>query len=152
MVRVKRRYSLCELVYEDGGSDGALSAGALGRCIKDAVGRLHGDFGYGCVQSSLSVKYLNTDTRVAIVRCVREHHHLVQTALPTVASVGGRQCFLRTLHVGGTIRSCQKTLIAFNRRRLLRLLREASPAEQPKYHQMLCGQDAGFPMDTEDDL
>nr|XP_009935052.1 PREDICTED: ribonuclease P/MRP protein subunit POP5 [Opisthocomus hoazin] len=55
-------------------------------------------------------------------------------ALPFVRQLESRNqrcpCFLRTLHVGGTIRTCQKFLIQYNRRQLLMLLQDCTNEEE----------------------
>ena len=64
------------------------------------------------------VKYLNAITQVAIVRSPREHYRGVWAAISLMRSVGSRPFSPRVLHVGGTIRSCQKSLVAVDRERL----------------------------------
>lgn len=52
------------------------------------------------------------------------------SALPFITSLENKghryPCFLNTLHVGGTIRTCQKFLIQYNRRQLLILLQNCT--------------------------
>ncbi|NXD11175.1 POP5 protein, partial [Nothocercus nigrocapillus] len=75
-------------------------------------------------------KYLNAYTGTALLRCRRDSHRLLCSALPLVRLLESRgqryPCALRTLHVGGTIRSCQKFLIQYNRRELLTLLQNCT--------------------------
>ncbi|NXA53608.1 POP5 protein, partial [Nothocercus julius] len=76
------------------------------------------------------VKYLNAYTGTALLRCRKDSHRLLCSALPLVRLLESRgqrfPCALRTLHVGGTIRSCQKFLIQYNRRELLTLLQNCT--------------------------
>ena len=108
----------------------------LEEAIKDSVLKLSGDYGLACVQRFLTgtctarahldvdargvspVKYLNAVTQVAIVRSPREHYRGVWAAISLMRSVGSRPFSPRVLHVGGTIRSCQKSLVAVDRERL----------------------------------
>ncbi len=68
-----------------------------------------------------AVKYLNVSTMVLIVRCPRAYYRAVWTSISGVTSYDGEPCSLALLHIGGTIRSCQKALIRYN----TRVLREA---------------------------
>lgn len=76
------------------------------------------------------VRYLNAYTGVVLLRCRKEFYQLLWSALPFIThleSKGHRySCFLNTLHVGGTIRTCQKFLIQYNRRQLLMLLQNCT--------------------------
>ncbi|KFW82505.1 Ribonuclease P/MRP protein subunit POP5, partial [Manacus vitellinus] len=59
---------------------------------------------------------------------------LLCAALPFVRYLESRAqrypCALNTLHVGGTIRTCQKFLIQYNRRQLLMLLQNCTNEEE----------------------
>lgn len=76
------------------------------------------------------VRYLNAYTGVVLLRCRKEFYHLVCSALPFITYLENKghryPCFLNTLHVGGTIRTCQKFLIHYNRRQLLILLQNCT--------------------------
>ncbi|XP_047552896.1 ribonuclease P/MRP protein subunit POP5 isoform X1 [Lutra lutra] len=79
---------------------------------------------------SVSLRYLNAYTGVVLLRCRKEFYHLVCSALPFITYLENKghryPCFLNTLHVGGTIRTCQKFLIHYNRRQLLILLQNCT--------------------------
>ncbi|KAL2298554.1 hypothetical protein Nmel_015556, partial [Mimus melanotis] len=81
-----------------------------------------------------AVKYLNAYTGTVLLRCRKDSYRLLCSALPFVRSLESRaqrySCFLNTLHVGGTIRTCQKFLIQYNRTQLLRLLQNCTNAEE----------------------
>ncbi|NXC45922.1 POP5 protein, partial [Penelope pileata] len=76
------------------------------------------------------VKYLNAYTGTALLRCRRDCQRLLSSSLPLVRHLEGRgqrfPCALRVLHVGGTIRTCQKFLIQHNRRQLQLLLQSCT--------------------------
>ncbi|XP_015130896.2 ribonuclease P/MRP protein subunit POP5 isoform X2 [Gallus gallus] len=84
--------------------------------------------------ASRTVKYLNAYTGTVLLRCRKDFQRLLSSALPLVRHLEGRgqrfPCALRTLHVGGTIRTCQKFLIQYNRRQLLLLLRSCTNEEE----------------------
>uniref|UniRef100_A0A8C5TZP4 POP5 homolog, ribonuclease P/MRP subunit n=1 Tax=Malurus cyaneus samueli TaxID=2593467 RepID=A0A8C5TZP4_9PASS len=89
MVRFKNRYVLCEVVSEDPRCRQCIEDRALQLAVRDAITRVHGDYGLACCSISFT----------------------------------------------GTIRTCQKFLIRYNRTQLLRLLQnctnEESPAARP---------------------
>ncbi|XP_065273931.1 ribonuclease P/MRP protein subunit POP5 isoform X2 [Emys orbicularis] len=107
MVRFKHRYLLCEIVSEDP------------RCRHCSV----------CL-----VKYLNAYTGIVLLRCRKDFYRLLWSALPFVTYLENRNqrysCFFNTLHVGGTIRTCQKFLVQYNRKQLLLLLHNCTSEEE----------------------
>lgn len=55
-----------------------------------------------------------------------------------VTKIRKRECLFRVLHLGGTIRSCQKVLLAYNREQLTLLLEKATtPVEKRKIEGMI---------------
>uniref|UniRef100_F7B3D5 POP5 homolog, ribonuclease P/MRP subunit n=1 Tax=Equus caballus TaxID=9796 RepID=F7B3D5_HORSE len=80
--------------------------------------------------SPAAVRYLNAYTGIVLLRCRKEFYQLVWSALPFITYLENKghryPCFLNTLHVGGTIRTCQKFLIQYNRRQLLILLQHCT--------------------------
>ncbi|XP_064793567.1 ribonuclease P/MRP protein subunit POP5 isoform X2 [Oncorhynchus masou masou] len=72
------------------------------------------------------VKYLNAHTGIVFLRCRKSHYRLIWSALPFITSLENRgqrvPCFLNCLHVGGTIRTCQKFLVRYNTQQLHRML------------------------------
>jgi len=134
MVRIKYRYALCEVLKT---SDRALpDETRVFNAIKDAVHDTHGDFGLGMLQTNLRVKYLNIDTNIFIIRAHRDLFHLLASALVFVRSIkmGYREpnldVILKTLHVGGSIRACQKFLVRYHRRNMTLLFPHCVTEEQ----------------------
>ncbi|XP_061865586.1 ribonuclease P/MRP protein subunit POP5 [Colius striatus] len=130
MVRFKNRYVLCEVVSEDPRCRQCIEDRALGLAVRDAIARVHGDYGLACCSISFTVKYLNAYTGTVLLRCRKDSYRLLCSALPFVRQLESRNqrypCALNTLHVGGTIRTCQKFLIQYNRRQLLLLLQKCT--------------------------
>ncbi|XP_052334653.1 ribonuclease P/MRP protein subunit POP5 isoform X2 [Oncorhynchus keta] len=73
-----------------------------------------------------TLKYLNAHTGIVFLRCRKSHYRLIWSALPFITSLENRgqrvPCFLNCLHVGGTIRTCQKFLVRYNTQQLHRML------------------------------
>ncbi|XP_040206154.1 ribonuclease P/MRP protein subunit POP5 [Rana temporaria] len=134
-MRFKSRYFLCELVLEDPRRRQNLSQGTVLYNVKEAVARLHGDFGAAAASIALTVKYLNAYTGIILLRCRKDYHQFLWSSLPFITSLENRgqryPCLINTLHVAGTIRSCQKFLIQYNRQQLNRLLKNCTtPSEK----------------------
>ncbi|GAA6082001.1 ribonuclease P/MRP protein subunit POP5, partial [Tachysurus ichikawai] len=70
--------------------------------------------------------YVNAYTGVVILRFRKSHFRLMWSALPFISSIWSRgqkvQCFFNCIHVGGTIRTCQKFLVRYGRQQLCQML------------------------------
>ncbi|XP_071338292.1 ribonuclease P/MRP protein subunit POP5 [Trachinotus anak] len=134
MVRVKSRYLLCELVVSDRSRLLLLDDRAIALAVKAAVARTHGDYGAALCSVGFSVKYLNAHTGIVFLRLPKRCYRLLWSALPFITSVETRgqriPCFLNCLHVGGTIRTCQKFLIRYNAQQLHRMLPKCKNEEE----------------------
>ncbi|XP_075710134.1 ribonuclease P/MRP protein subunit POP5 [Rhinoderma darwinii] len=160
-MRFKSRYFLCELVLEDPRWKQNISQGTVLYNVKETVARLHGDFGAAACSIGLSVKYLNAYTGIILLRCRKEFHQLLWSSLPFITSLENRGqryvCFINTLHIGGTIRTCQKFLIQYNRKQLALLLKNTTnPDEKNAIQKSIAScslqnvQEAEFMADVED--
>lgn len=127
---------MCELVLEDPRLRQNISQGMIVYNVREALARTHGDFGTAACVASLSVKYLNAYTGIILLRCSKAFYQLLWSSLPFITSLENRgqrfPCFFNTLHVGGTIRTCQKFLIRYNKQQLHRLLNNCTNAEERK--------------------
>uniref|UniRef100_A0A096LV81 Ribonuclease P/MRP protein subunit POP5 n=1 Tax=Poecilia formosa TaxID=48698 RepID=A0A096LV81_POEFO len=126
MVRVKSRYLLCEINVSDRRDLLKLDDRAVAGSVKAAVARTHGDYGAALCSIRFCVKYLNAHTGIVFLRFHKGFYKLLWSALPFITSIECRgqiiPCFLNCLHVGGTIRTCQKFLIRYNTRQLHQML------------------------------
>ncbi|XP_056132161.1 ribonuclease P/MRP protein subunit POP5 [Lampris incognitus] len=137
MVRAKSRYLLCEVNVSDPNSLMQLSDWCVTKAVMDVVRMAHGDYGSALCSSGFSVKYLNAHTGIVFLRCPKNYYRLIWSALPFITSIDTGQkrvpCFLNCLHVGGTIRTCQKFLVQYNTRQLHRMLPKCK-SEGEKLH------------------
>ncbi|XP_073510297.1 ribonuclease P/MRP protein subunit POP5 [Phyllobates terribilis] len=135
-MRFKSRYFLCELVLEDPRWRQSITEVAVWYNVKETVARLHGDFGAAACSVGMSVKYLNAYTGIILLRCRKAFHQLLWSSLPFITRLEYRgqryPCFINTIHVGGTIRTCQKFLIRYNRRQLALLLKNCTNPEEKR--------------------
>ncbi|CAH1801199.1 unnamed protein product [Owenia fusiformis] len=124
MVRLKNRYLLCEIMFplEDKRLVHDINVKTLRYQIGQAIQTLHGTYGRGLLQQSLKVNYINTYTNTVLIRGKRGAHKLLWSAITTIKKIGNFDCFFRLIHLGGTIRSCQKSLIQHNKKRLAQIL------------------------------
>ncbi|XP_045891841.1 ribonuclease P/MRP protein subunit POP5 [Micropterus dolomieu] len=136
MVRAKSRYLLCEVNVSDKSRLLLLDDRALAAAVKAAVARTHGDYGAALCSIRFAVKYLNAHTGIVFLRFPKRSYKLLWSALPFITSVEPRgqkiPCFLNCLHVGGTIRTCQKFLIRYNTQQLHRMLPQCKNEEERK--------------------
>lgn len=152
MVRHKNRYLLIQVQYktpfieavsdndseiDDSGMDEPVrkkSKGVLKRypdsskvlydAIVGAIDEGFGVFGRGAVKRSLSMKYWNSETGCGVVRCARQWHEMVITAVNSVNTFtfvneerksDTCDASLRILHVSGTISLCSKAALSLGK-------------------------------------
>ncbi|KAM3611017.1 uncharacterized protein V6R79_012420 [Siganus canaliculatus] len=134
MVRSKSRYLLCEVNVSDRRDLLLLDDRAVLETVRAAVARIHGDYGVALCSYRFYVKYLNALTGIVFLRFPKRCYRLLWSALPFITSVQSRgqqiPCFLNCLHVGGTIRTCQKFLIQYNKQQLHRMLSKCKNKEE----------------------
>ncbi|KAL6078490.1 Ribonuclease P/MRP protein subunit POP5 [Balamuthia mandrillaris] len=117
MVRFKNRYILVELRWREPATvDPSLDSGKILRALRNQISNDFGDWGLGAVSQSLQVKYFNHQTNMCIIRCPRDHYQMVWSALTLMTALNERPLILASLHVAGTIRSCQKAAIQHDRK------------------------------------
>ncbi|XP_026177075.1 ribonuclease P/MRP protein subunit POP5 [Mastacembelus armatus] len=136
MVRLKSRYLLCEVIVSDRSRLLLLDDRAIASAVKAAVARIHGDYGAALCSIRFSVKYLNAHTGIVFLRFPKRCYKLLWSALPFITSVETHRqkipCFLNCLHVGGTIRTCQKFLVQYNTRQLHQMLPKCKNEEEKR--------------------
>ncbi|CAB4411944.1 unnamed protein product [Rhizophagus irregularis] len=138
MVRLKNRWLLFEVIFEDtfhvssSSSSSppsqkleALSTRDVYSAIKNSVQINFGDYGVGCIAASISVKYFSPFTNIGVLRISRDHYHIVWGAMTFITQIKTRNCLIRVLHLGGTIKQCQLSAINYDRDQILLLRRQA---------------------------
>nr|XP_026694324.1 ribonuclease P/MRP protein subunit POP5-like [Ciona intestinalis] len=130
MVRLKHRYYLVNIIFDDDCLGHRIGHKVLYDAINSLLEDFYGDNGVACIQSNLSVKYLNIYTNLILIRVRRQFHKMLGSVLPFIKSVKcdllgkdkklGRivDCLVNTVHVSGTIRSAQKFIIKFNKKKI----------------------------------
>ncbi|CAH1758205.1 2991_t:CDS:2 [Entrophospora sp. SA101] len=147
MVRLKNRWLLFELIFEDSlqqqtitspyssqtVSEG-ISSKDIYNVVKESIQNNFGDYGTGCVSVSISVKYFSSHTNIGVLRISRDHYHMVWCALTFITQVKSKNCLLRILHIGGTIKQCQLSAIEYDKDQILKLKRQAELRGEVSYN------------------
>ncbi|CAI9740513.1 P MRP subunit POP5 [Octopus vulgaris] len=124
-MRFKKRYLLyeiesCHQFY----SNDILSA------ITEAVQTAYGDYGRAVIQKVTYVKYFDSNTNTIIIVVPRKHCLMVQSAVCFIKLIKNKEASLRSLHVGGTIKSTKKSLLAQRYQALPRAFLECKNKEE----------------------
>ncbi|XP_029212568.2 ribonuclease P/MRP protein subunit POP5-like [Acropora millepora] len=119
MVRYKRRYLMVEISFQDKKVGESINENSIYAKVKEAVQEFHGDYGVACLARYLKVKYVNPITGMVFIGCSRDYYRMLWSAITFIRNLSGRLCTFQVLHVGGTLRSCQRFLIRHNRNKLL---------------------------------
>lgn len=117
MVRFKNRYLLLEIMPDSRFSlaKDTINSTEIFRALWDSIADLYGDYGAGAAKFSISVKIFNEKTKVVLVRIARDCQEMLAAAIPFVTKLGKVPAVLKTLHIGGSIRSCEKALVKHHR-------------------------------------
>ena len=105
MVRFKNRYLLAEFRWHDARVDDSLTENVLVGVLRQGLALNFGDVAAGAALGSLSLKYWNAVTGLAVVRCGRDIHREVWATMTLMREVKGRSVVVRVLHNGSTLRS-----------------------------------------------
>jgi RNase P/RNase MRP subunit POP5 len=114
MVRVKRRYFVFQFHFNS--NTNTIKSSHIHTTFETIISRLYGDVGIARFTRNLSVIYYNPSTHTAIVRCLRDDKHMLQTAATFISKLNTNdqiECSIQTLHVGGSIRQCKKYLVNY---------------------------------------
>jgi ribonuclease P/MRP protein subunit POP5 len=122
MVRVRNRYLLCAIEYANNSEAtvAQLAPRALHAAIRASVEYNFGDVGAGCALPSLAVKFWSPHLSLAIVRAHRDHYQVVWAAATLVTALPAANTSnpvrISVVHVGATIRACQKSAVEYAER------------------------------------
>jgi ribonuclease P/MRP protein subunit POP5 len=138
-MRFKNRYYLIELLWETPStvsssiafsslpslrsSDLSLQSYQLQSALRESMLLHFGEWGIGRVLQSLQVRYLNPLTNLSIIRIGRGDTRTLAALLAFLTTLRTKTLCIKTCHLGGTIRSCQKAALRLQRVRLDELRR-----------------------------
>eukprot|EP01125_Pyxidicula_operculata_P011338 TRINITY_DN371_c0_g2_i2.p1 TRINITY_DN371_c0_g2~~TRINITY_DN371_c0_g2_i2.p1 ORF type:complete len:165 (+),score=32.26 TRINITY_DN371_c0_g2_i2:713-1207(+) len=138
MVRFKNRYLLSEIIVKN---DKPIDKEHLSNAIKESILNNFGDYGRAIVSKAFLIKDYNVSTGIFVVRCGRDSsssssssssslapYSIVWSSLTLITKIREAPVLIRVLHVGGTIRSCQKVAVSYNKA-MMRLFEWKEEAE-----------------------
>eukprot|EP00808_Paulinella_micropora_P003492 g75663.t1 len=125
-MRFKNRYMLLELCLQGGKIDERLSANHIYKALRELLQDNFGDMAVGRLLQPLQVKYFSNTTNLCIVRASRDDYRLVWACATLLTSINGTPACLRSLYLGGTLRTCQRAAIAYNEQ-LLKAMQVTAP-------------------------
>ncbi|KAN0015850.1 hypothetical protein ACTFIU_005797 [Dictyostelium citrinum] len=111
MVRLKNRYLMAEAIWHDNEKSTQLSESWLFQFISNEAKEKLGELTYEAFKKTLKIIYVNPDTSIFIIRVSFEYYKSLWTALTLITSYYGVPIYFRMVHVGGSIRCCQKAAI-----------------------------------------
>lgn len=114
MVRFKNRYLLCLLESEHNESKIAtLEPRDILGSVRTSLAQNFGDLAVGQLQSSLAIKLWSPALHMCIIRSSRDQFRTLWGAVFLITQIQTAHHLgrvrLRVIHVGGTIRACQKS-------------------------------------------
>lgn len=142
MVRFKNRYLLCYIETDGANASYLLNQDSrdISHLVRSSLQRNFGDHAYGELISSLSVKLWSPALSLCLIRCARDHYRTLWAAITLITSLSQKDTHpppnvdlidsnptsptptirFTVIHIGGTIRSCQKSAIDHARQLILR--------------------------------
>merc|ERR1711972_330223 len=130
MVRVKRRHILFRIntTSQTLPSPKSLSVTEqdIYNTIRKSCYQIHGTIGGAKAMQNFKVKYVNVYTGIGYMSSLHQYHKKVLSAMNFVNSIGNITGNFHTLHVSGTIKSCQKYLAKYHRRSFEKLCKDFS--------------------------
>lgn len=121
MVRFKNRYLLCVLDHDayDKGLIQKVTSRAILTAVRTSLQTNFGDVDGSYATPALAVKYWSDVLGLCLIRASRDHFRNVWAATTILTHI---ECLpetvtvrFRVVHLGGTIRSCQKAAASFAR-------------------------------------
>lgn len=132
-MRIKYRYFLMTLNYTDCDLAPDLVADTLHNTIIHAIHDQYGEVGLGHALGQVKVKYLAVLTGTVLLRVPADYEKQCRVSVASIVVVGKKRCVLNVVHVGGTIRSCQKKLVSYNVNKLHRQMLDAKDSKEKEY-------------------
>ncbi|CAD6188522.1 unnamed protein product [Caenorhabditis auriculariae] len=129
MVKVKNRYFLLQLIFNDG-VEKDIHPGEIFKEVMKLATDMFGDLGNAALRSSLMVKVADGD--VFVLRVESSSEKYVAAALPLVLKISSQPLVVRTLFIGRSMRACEKRLLSFRRNELYDLLRSCDNEAERK--------------------
>ncbi|XP_017128304.1 uncharacterized protein LOC108146723 [Drosophila elegans] len=130
MVRIKNRYIAVQIVPHTPTQTLRLSDHGLAKILLQNVEKYYGVYGLGMIEQGFRVKYINDQTKIAIIRCLHRGQRFVSSILPLITLIGEVRAKFRTLYVGATIIQCNKFIVSHQKQFLDRAMGHLTSAKE----------------------
>ncbi|KIY66854.1 hypothetical protein CYLTODRAFT_437284 [Cylindrobasidium torrendii FP15055 ss-10] len=122
MVRFKNRWLLVEFIPLDQTkpAPSRLDSKIIWAALRDSIQENFGDFGWGAVSHSLTVKYFSPTTNICIIRVAREQHRIARGGVTLIKAIDGVRILPFVIDLTGTIKHAQLSAIEHNRKTIAR--------------------------------
>ncbi|KAJ6831711.1 putative ribonuclease P/MRP protein subunit POP5 isoform X1 [Iris pallida] len=111
MVLFKNRYMVIEVLVNSKDSSGKdpiiVTEANVSGAIKESIEKNFGECGLAISLGSFQVKYVNSTTKLIIVRVSRDDHQKVWCAITMVRSIQNCPVTFNLLDLSGSIRACR---------------------------------------------
>uniref|UniRef100_A0A0N5BKM4 Ribonuclease P/MRP protein subunit POP5 n=1 Tax=Strongyloides papillosus TaxID=174720 RepID=A0A0N5BKM4_STREA len=112
MVKLKHRYFLIEIVFEDNYSKATQYD--IIKEIKDKVLELYGDYGLGTLNSTFGVSVSEVGKGLIVVKVGIESVNFLKGSIPFIVKAGKASCVLKILLEAASMRSINKKMVRIN--------------------------------------
>uniref|UniRef100_A0A0K0DX50 Ribonuclease P/MRP protein subunit POP5 n=1 Tax=Strongyloides stercoralis TaxID=6248 RepID=A0A0K0DX50_STRER len=112
MVKLKHRYFLIEVVFEDNFSKATQYD--IIKEIKDKVLEMYGDYGLGTLNSTFGVSVSEIGKGLIVIKVGIESVNFLRGSLPFIVKAGKASCVLKILLEAASIRTINKKMVRIN--------------------------------------
>ncbi|MEN2497047.1 MAG: RNA-binding protein pop5 [Marteilia pararefringens] len=138
MVKIKRRYILCEILYEQSLMNyekksldyKKISEHKLHETVMTNLKSLFGIYGRFNIKPLFKIIYYNQLTNFAIFSCPRDNQSMLEITLSCIKAAQGHNIKLLSISISGTVKSLEDRIISETWKRLLLLKSKADQVDQ----------------------
>lgn len=133
MVRTKRRYLVLRVQYDKQTMThlNSTTEERIHSAIRRTIQDLYGDTGFGSYAMNLEIKYWNPYTSICFLRCPRDFHKQVRTAVTFTRFINENLCAIHCMFLAATLKSAEKFLLNYNTEKMNILLKKCKrPGEK----------------------
>ncbi|CEF65437.1 Ribonuclease P/MRP protein subunit family-containing protein [Strongyloides ratti] len=112
MVKLKHRYFLIEVIFEDNFSQATQYD--IIKEIKDKVLEMYGDYGLGTLNSTFGVSVAEVGKGLIVIKVGVESVNFLRGSIPFIVKAGKASCILKILLEAASMRSINKKMVRIN--------------------------------------
>ena len=131
MVRLKVRYLVGKIQFEDGKVDINLKHWEIPYELEWSMQNLYGQYGVAVYLRGIGVKYVNPFTGMFFLKCKRDFHKQLHAALTSMTLFKKQRCNIQVLHMAATLKRAEQWLLNYNKKEMSRMYKESkTPLER----------------------